>query len=152
MNFEHYLSRQQESRQWGHALFSIAREMESHLDMDSLRDLMYQAGVRMAEGFPVMEKDSLALVEEVLNDIWMSCSWGWVTLTEGERGIHIEHAFAPLDTTFGEQAQAWSGQLLAGFYASVFRQLGAGDDLQLRQVKGNGNAHVVLFELVVTSV
>jgi len=148
MNIECYLRNQLRSEQWNHVLFCMAREMESHLDSNSLQGLMYKAGARMADGFPVEGKDSLDAVEVVLNDIWESCKWGWVRLSDQGNCIRIEHAFSPLDEAFGESADGWSVQLLCGFYDSVFRQLGAGDDLRLRRITGgSANRDVLLFEL-----
>jgi len=147
MNVETYLSQQMLSKQWGDLFFSLAIEMEHRLDKDTLKSLMFQTGARMAKGFPVEKNQSLEGVEQVINEIWMTCNWGWITMFEGEHRICIEHNFSPLSSALGHQADEWAGELLTGFYASVFDQLSAGPDLQLRRVYNKSSECKMYFEL-----
>jgi len=146
VNTETYISQLQTSKQWGAFLFSLANELETLLDPDQIRKLMFQTGARMAKEFPAAAEDSLDTVSQIINEIWMECSWGWVVLTDLDDRIRIEHHFSPFSNTFGTHSRAWSGQLLAGFYSSIFKQLGAADELHIRQVEDNKDDNMLLFE------
>jgi len=128
-----YLFAQQQSNVWDVCLSSLAQELESHLDSQSLLILMRGTGERMAKSMPSMEAAVLEDVEHALNQQWKKHNWGWVSLAETGNVVEIRHYFSPLNGAFGKTSQVWTQALLEGFYSSIFHSLGASTSLGVRQ-------------------
>jgi hypothetical protein len=129
MDMENYFRSQQVSLQWSPVLRALAHELGEMASPQDLQKLFFSAGARFAgdaaDRFEGTE--TLAQLEERLNDFWSSLNWGWVELAEIHGVIEITHQAAPLAEAFGDEALEWSIGLLEGFYESVFKVLGAGD-------------------------
>jgi hypothetical protein len=134
--FQEYFKGQQVSLQWSPVLRAMALEMSAHIDARELRHLFFKIGERFAKDAENVFQgvQTLAQLEERLNDFWARINWGWVTLKEADGAIDITHQAAPLAEAFGDEAFNWSIGLLEGFYQAVFDGLGAGDTMAVRSV------------------
>lgn len=132
---EDYFRAQQVSMQWVPVLRAMAQELLTHSNANDLRNLFSKIGERFAKDVEDHFQDiqTLSQLEEALNALWSKTSWGWVTLTEANGGIHIDHQAAPLAEAFGDECLEWSTGLLEGFYQSVFSVLGASDTMRVRE-------------------
>ena len=135
-NLHNYFRGQQISLQWSPVLRALAAEMSSHSDSKDLRHLFFKIGKRFAKDTEGLFQDAqtIAQLEESLNDFWFRTNWGWVDLNEVDGCIYITHQAAPLAEAFGDDALEWVIGLLEGFYQSVFNVLGASDALVVRSV------------------
>ena len=117
-------------------LRALAAEMSSHSDSNDLRHLFFKIGARFAKDTEGLfrEVQTIAQLEESLNDFWFRTNWGWVDLNEENGSIYITHQAAPLAEAFGDDALQWVIGLLEGFYQSVFSVLGASDDLVVQSL------------------
>ena len=133
-NFHDYFRGQQISLQWSPVLRALAAEMSSCSDSKNLRHLFFKIGERFAKDTESLfrEVQTIAQLEESLNDFWFRTNWGWVDLNEEDGCIYITHQAAPLAEAFGDDALEWVIGLLEGFYQSVFSVLGASDNLVVR--------------------
>lgn len=136
---QNYFRGQQVSLQWLQVLRALAFEMSAYAEAKDLRLLFFKIGEHFAndteDRFHGVQ--TLAQLEETLNDFWSQINWGWVDLKEVKSYIDITHCAAPLAEAFGEEALGWSVGLLEGFYQSVFKVLGASD---LMIVQGVGES------------
>lgn len=134
-----YFRRQQVSLQWLPVLRAMALEISAHTETNDLRRLFSRVGARFANDTEDLFKDvqTLAQLEEYLNDFWARINWGWVDLIEVEGSIDITHHAAPLAEAFGDASLGWSIGLLEGFYQSVFSVLGASEAMVVRGVDGS---------------
>lgn len=130
-----YFARQQCSTQWGAFLAAFASEFGQQIPVAELRVLMARLGKSMAQNIPAPSGNTIAELEESINDVWFDMDWGWAKLIEKDTGLFIEHHVAPLQGAFGDQALAWSPAILEGIYAHWFANMGAGSALQLTQVE-----------------
>ena len=135
-NLHNYFRGQQLSLQWSPVLRALAAEMSSHSDSKDLRQLFFKIGKRFAKDTEGLFQDAqtIAQLEESLNDFWFRTNCGWVDLNEADGCIYITHQAAPLAEAFGDDALEWVIGLLEGFYQSVFNVLGASDALVVRSV------------------
>ncbi len=131
-----YFRGQQVSLQWLPVLRALALEMSAHAEAKDLRHLFFKIGERFAcdtgERFEGIE--TLAELQDSLNDFWSQTNWGWVDLQETKGCIDITHYAAPLAEAFGDEALSWSVGLLEGYYQNIFMVLGAGDSMQVQAV------------------
>jgi hypothetical protein len=130
-----YFARQQCSTQWGAFLAAFASEFGQQIPVAELRVLMARLGNAMAQSIPVPAGNTIAELEESINDVWFDMDWGWTRLVEKDTGLFIEHHVAPLQGAFGDQALAWSPAILEGIYAHWFSTMGAASALQITQVE-----------------
>ena len=121
-----YFARQQCSTQWGAFLAAFASEFGQQIPVAELRVLMARLGNAMAQSIPVPAGNTIAELEESINDVWFDMDWGWTRLVEKDTGLFIEHHVAPLQGAFGDQALAWSPAILEGIYAHWFSNYGGG--------------------------
>ena len=128
---QNYFRGQQVSLQWLPVLRAMASELSAQTDAKELRHLFFKIGERFAKdtGDLFQDAQSLAQLEERLNDFWSRINWGWVDLSEVEGFIEITHQATPLAEAFGDDAFEWSIGLLEGFYQSVFSVLGASETM-----------------------
>ncbi len=131
---ENYFRSQQVSLQWLPVLRALASELTANADAAALRQLFAKVGERFAkdvqERFEAVQ--TLAELEEALNEFWTQLNWGWVSLTEAKGAIEIEHQAAPLAEAFGDDHLRWTVGLLEGYYQSIFMVLGAGEAMKVR--------------------
>ncbi len=130
-----YFAKQQRSIQWGAFLAAFAGEFGEQIPVGELRVLMARLGKSMTQGMPTPSGNTVAELQDSINEIWFDMNWGWVQLLENETGLFIEHHAAPLQSAFGDQALAWSPAILEGIYAHWFSAMGAGSALQLTQTE-----------------
>lgn len=135
-NLPNYFRGQQVSLQWLPVLRALAAEMASHPEPNDLRRLFFKIGERFAKDTESLFRDvqTIAQLEESLNDFWCRINWGWVDLNEADGSIFITHQAAPLAEAFGDDALEWCVGLLEGFYQNVFNVLGASDTLVVRSI------------------
>jgi hypothetical protein len=135
-NLKSYFRGQQVSLQWLPVLRALAQEMSAHAEPKDLRHLFFKIGEHFAreteERFEGIQ--TLAELEETLNDFWAQMNWGWVQFKEVKAHIDITHYAAPLAEAFGDEALNWSVGLLEGFYQSLFKVLGAGNTMAVQGV------------------
>lgn len=133
-NFKNYLRSQQVSLQWLPILRALAAELAANASENGLRQLFFNAGVRFAKDVETRFESvqTLAELEDELNEFWSQLNWGWVNFTEVDGLIEIKHEAAPLEEALGEEAMCWSVGLLEGFYQTVFSVLGAGDTMKVQ--------------------
>lgn len=141
-----YFARQQCSVQWSAFLAAFSNEFGQQIPVAELRVLMSRLGKSMAQSVPAPVGNTIAELEEAINDIWFDMNWGWARLVEKDTGLFIEHHAAPLQGAFGEQALAWSPAILEGMYAHWFSAMGAGAALQLTQLEpAKPNSMLIVF-------
>jgi len=135
-NLENYFRGQQVSLQWLPVLRAMASELSARTDATELRHTFFKIGERFAKetGDRFQGAQSLAQLEDRLNDFWSRIHWGWVNLNEIKGFIEITHQAAPLAEAFGDDAFEWSIGLLEGFYQNVFSALGASETMMVRGV------------------
>ena len=131
---QNYFRGQQVSLQWLPVLRAMASELSAQNDAKALRTLFFKIGERFATDTSDLFEgaQSLAQLEERLNDFWSRINWGWVDLKEVKDYIEISHHASPLTEAFGDDSLEWSVGLLEGFYQSVFSVLGAGETMTVR--------------------
>lgn len=135
-NLQNYFRGQQVPLQWLPVLRAMALEMSACTEAKELRHLFFKIGERFAKDMEVRFQgvQTLAQLEESLNDFWARINWGWVDLKEVTGSIDITHHAAPLAEAFGDAALNWSIGLLEGFYQSAFNVLGASDKMVVRGI------------------
>lgn len=121
-------------RQWRDFLSALASELNSQMPADELRAFFFVVGKRIAEANPVQVGESLEQLETNLNQYFSSTQWGWVKIQDLHSSLEFLHSCSPLRAAFGDAAMEWCPALIEGIYSVWMKQLGAGDDLQLRQV------------------
>ena len=130
-----YFARQQRSTQWGAFFAAFAGEFGEQIPVGELRVLMARMGKSMTQDMPIPSGNTVAELQDSINEIWFDMNWGWAKLLEKDNGLFIEHHAAPLQGAFGDQALPWSPAILEGIYAHWFSAMGAGSALQLTQVE-----------------
>ncbi len=135
-NLQNYFRAQQVSLQWLPVLRALAAEMSANAEVKDLRQLFFRIGEHFADDAEDRFRglQTLAQLEESLNEFWAQINWGWVDFTEVKGFIEITHYAAPLAEAFGEEALIWSIGLLEGFYQSLFKVLGASDMMVVQGV------------------
>ncbi len=133
-NLQNYFRGQQVPPQWSPVLRALAAEIVYHFEQDDLRRLFFKVGERFAKDTELIFRDvqTIAQLEECLNDFWFRANWGWVDLCEADGAVLINHQAAPLSDAFGDDTLEWGVGLLEGFYQSVFNALGASEGLIVR--------------------
>ena len=131
---QNYIRGQQVSLQWLPVLRAMASELSAQNDAKALRTLFFKIGERFATDTSDLFEgaQSLAQLEERLNDFWSRINWGWVELKEVKDYIEISHHASPLSEAFGDESLEWSIGLFEGFYQSVFSVLGASETMTVR--------------------
>lgn len=142
-----YFRAQQVSPQWLPVLAALAEVLAESASERELHTVFRETGLRMAARVTdeLPEVDTLAELEDVLNDDWLVRRWGWVEFEERSNCVEICHHAAPLAVAFGESALSWSCGLLEGFYEGVFRTLGAGGGLGVRAESSDAGGQVLRF-------
>ncbi len=136
LSFNNYFRSQQVPLQWLPILRAMALEFSANFDEAALRQLFFRVGEHFAEDVEdrFQGVQTLADLEEYLNEFWAQLNWGWVELTEVTGAINIVHQALPLAEAFGDDCMVWSVGLLEGFYQTVFHVLGAGDGMKVLAV------------------
>ena len=134
--FQTYFRQHQVPPQWLSVLRAMAVVLEDSIEPEALKGIFFKIGEQMAHSieakFAAIETlDDLATE---INSHWDTLHWGWITLSELDDAIGIEHHAAPLAEAFGDAALPWSVGLLEGFYQTVFEVLGAGDTMRIETV------------------
>lgn len=122
------------SAQWGDFLKTLASELDAQMSAEENRAFFYVLGARLADRLSLPQADTLEALEQSINVQLRSIRWGWTRIRDIHSSLEIVHACAPMRQAFGDAAMSWSGGVLEGLYAGWLKQLGAGDELQLRQV------------------
>lgn len=115
-------------------LRALAAELRQQVPVEQLRALVYLTGRRLAAERPVIDLKTLAEFEQYARQQFAELDLGWLRLEETAAGVEFLHGAAPLASWFGTESAAWAPGLLEGIYAEWMRQLGAGDQLDVREV------------------
>ncbi len=115
-------------------LRTLALELRQQVPIEQLRALLYLTGRRIAAERPVNDLKTLAEFEQFARLQLAELDLGWLKLEETASGVDFLHGAAPLSGWFGGDSSAWAPALLEGVYAEWMRQLGAGDQLDVREV------------------
>lgn len=138
---QNYFRGQQVSLQWLPVLRALAFEMSAQAEAKDLRLLFFKIGEHFANDTEdrFQGVQTLAQLEDSLNDFWSQINWGWVDFKEVKGYIDITHQAAPLAEAFGDEALGWSVGLLEGFYQTIFKVLGASDSMIVQGVGESSN-------------
>lgn len=131
-----YFAQNQCSGQWRNFLRAMSGLLSEQMSESELRAFMRALGARMAADFNLPDCKTLQELQDATNGIWKQIDWGWVEIFEETQYIVVQHRCSPIIEGLGEEASAWAPALLEGAYGYWFQRLGAGDDLVLRQTKG----------------
>jgi hypothetical protein len=135
-SLDDYFRSQQVPLQWSPVLHALAQELSSlgGVDTEVLHALFIKVGTRFAKSVETQFQgvETLAELTESINDFWSRTQWGWVSISEGENHLTIEHRYAPLTEAFGAEMLNWTVGILEGFYQTVFRAFSASDKLKAR--------------------
>ncbi|RKP47840.1 cellulose synthase [Pararobbsia silviterrae] len=116
-------------------LRALADEFDTQLGVPELRALMSRIGARFARAKPLGPCATLDDVELALNRVWAALDWGWAEIADLSEHLSVRHFCAPLEGAFGANGAVWASAFLEGVYQRWFADLGAGDQLALRQVE-----------------
>lgn len=143
-----YLAGRSCEPQWKDFLNALAAELNAQMPADELRAFFYVIGERIGNAQQVPVSDSLEQLQQALNNHFKSLGWGWMQIRDLHNSLEFVHSCAPLRAAFGDDAMEWCSALLEGMYGVWMRQLGAGQDLQLRQVgRAEGQVDTLRFRL-----
>lgn len=132
---QHYLLEQHCSMQWRFFLRAMAAVFSNNLTEEELRNLMRDIGRQAADSLGIQAHDYIQDLENELNQVWQTLGWGLVELTEQDHFLDIRHYASPLEAICGTgETSSWTGGFLEGLYGQLFRSLGAGQDLVVKQV------------------
>lgn len=146
-SLRYLLSREVEG-QWSQFLGALAEELNEQMSAADLRVFMFIIGKRMASANPLPAGQTIDDLEASANVWFGHCGWGWMQVRDLQSSLEFLHACAPLRQAFGEKAMEWAPGLLEGIYAEWLRQLGAGAELQLRQIgRPEGDSDLIRFRL-----
>lgn len=122
------------SEQWAEFLHALASELQAQMSPEENRAFFYVLGGRIAARMPLPGTATLEAFERSANERFRQIRWGWTQIRDVHSSLEIVHHCAPFRQAFGDAAMAWSSGLLEGVYSYWLKQLGAGQELQLRQV------------------
>lgn len=128
-------------------LRSLTVELVQQVPADQLRALVYLAGRRIAAEQAPAEVKTLAEFEAFAQRALARLDLGWVRLEETAAGVDFVHGCSPLAALFGTETAGWSPGLLEGMYAEWMRQLGAGDQLDVREIAQPAGSELLRFRL-----
>ena len=129
-----YLMARTRSPEWLDFLRVLADELNEQMSAEELRAFFYVLGRRLADDAPIGEVESLEELEQAANAFMQQQGWGWVSIRDVHTSLELVHSCSPLRAAFGDAAMDWSPALLEGVYSVWMRQMGAGDELELRQI------------------
>ena len=114
-------------------LSALANRMAEGLGDEVLRDWAIAVGQdwAQAEQARFAGSGTLDALADSLNSHWAEARWGWARLEETEDGLEVYHHASPL----GDAHPSLVG-VLEGFYETVFKLLGADDDMVVQLVEG----------------
>ena len=112
----------------------LGQVLAEQVEPTQLRALAYLAGRTLGQELPLTGCDTLSDVEQQANQRLHALDWGWLRIEAGADDVHFVHGCAPLRAWFGADSLQWSGAIFEGLYAEWLQHLGAGEQLDLRQV------------------
>lgn len=134
--------------QWRAFLTALADELADQMPLEEMRGFFFAIGTRMAAGQALASIESIQILEDKMNAWFVAHGWGWTRVRDLQNSLEFQHACAPLRAAFGEKALPAASALLEGMYTTWLSQVGAGGDLELRQIGGaEGPADVFRFRL-----
>jgi len=119
---------------WGGFLRVLSDELNDQMNVEEIRAFFYVLGKRLAEQSPLGNAESLEDLETGANAYFRQIGWGWMRVRDVQTSLELVHACAPLRSAFGDEGMAWAGALLEGLYSAWLHEIGAGDELTLRQI------------------
>lgn len=125
-------------------LQGLGAVLADQVEPAQLRALVYLAGRDLGRRQPLGRCETLEDVERLANERIGALDWGWLRIEAGAADVHFVHGCAPLRSWFGDDSMSWSGALLEGLYSEWLQSLGAGEQLDLRQVGGASGPDDVL--------
>lgn len=148
-----YLLGRTQPVQWQGFLSVLADELNAQMPAVELRAFFRALGHRLALKMPLAAGDTLASLEQRLNERLDASGWGWASIRDNGDSLDIQHSCAPLRQAFGNASAGWTGGLLEGLYSDWMKQAGAGDALELRQIgEAPGSCETYRFRLAHPSV
>lgn len=146
-SLEYYAARTCEG-QWKGFLRALAGELDEQMPAEELRAFFRMVGGRMAAAAPLAAGQTLQDLEVQANRYFGGIGWGWMKVRDLDTSLELLHSCSPLRQAFGDGAMSWTTSVLEGLYAGWLRQLGAGEDLQFRQVgRAEGGCDTLRFRL-----
>ena len=141
---------QAQSMQMPEALHrALAAELSSRFSPSYLRSWTRLLGAQWAQqaSEAYAHAEDLGALNDALNQYLAHARWGWAQLSESERGLTVNHQGAPLPQGLGIENLCWTSGLLEGFYETVFRHFGAGDDLKFNLAHASQDGFDLHFQL-----
>ena len=129
-----YLMSRTEAPKWAAFLRVLADELNAQMSVEDIRAFFFVLGQRLGEAESIGEPESLDDLESLANQYFDRQGWGILQIRDVHTSLELVHHCAPLRAAFGDQAMKWSGGLLEGIYTAWLEQMGAGGELQLRQI------------------
>ncbi|ULQ45369.1 hypothetical protein JN531_009530 [Flagellatimonas centrodinii] len=129
-------------------LQSLGQVLAEQVEGPQLRALAYLAGRALGAAHPISTCNTLSDVEAAANQLLRRMDWGWLKVEAGAADVQFLHGCSPLRSWFGADGLSWSGAIFEGIYAEWLQHLGAGEQLDLRQVgDAEGVDDVLRFRL-----
>jgi hypothetical protein len=126
-------------------LQSLAQVLANSVDAGQLRSLLYLAGEQLGRVHPTPQCQTIEDLENATNGIFEQWGWGWVSIALREDVIDIEVGDAPIASMFGENSAEWAPAVFEGLLKEWLVELGAGNDLVLRQVISDADDPDILY-------
>lgn len=119
-----YFEQQHCSKQWRLVIASLG-EVLATVDAELRQSLMQRTGQQMAQSLSLPVQQSLAALNQQLNEFWFDLDWGYVEIGLRQDALYLEHHHCPVP--FGRcdsHAYVALSQLLEGFYSYILEQQG----------------------------
>lgn len=130
-----YVARRDVSPQWRGFLRALVETLDASLDAQSRDALLRAVGARLADSLPLPGMETLAALQDRMNDALAAMAWGYVavSLDEGDRSLRLTHFAAPAIALPGHAGGAWFGPVLEGLYGAwLAAQQGGGGASEAR--------------------
>ena len=107
-------------------------EIFATASQDQAHGFFRAIGRRLSTLSPVVDREDIGVLAQVMNRLWTEIGWGHVTLQLKVDGIDIAHSGYPPQLTGSDPAlwQKAAAAILEGAYDSWFRSVGGGSSLR----------------------
>ncbi|ORE89627.1 hypothetical protein ATO7_07090 [Oceanococcus atlanticus] len=115
-------------------LRGMAMVLSDNVDHGQLRTLAHVAGGQIGAALPLSSCTTIEDFEAAINAQLLSMDWGWVRLEVAKDHVSIVVGDNPLTTLLGASSSDWAPAILEGLFAEWLRDMGATQELDVRQV------------------
>ncbi len=132
-----YLSSLKRSPATAPLLRAIAMVLSDNVDHGQLRTLAHVAGGQIGVAMPLSSCSTIEDFEAAMNAQLLVMDWGWVRLEVAKDHVSILVGDTPLTALLGADSADWAPAILEGLFAEWLRDMGATQELDVRQVLAN---------------